>query len=235
MQLRRSLQALLVSAVASTGIACGDIEVPIVLGLVGENTIGLTLPDLPPELGELSTDLTGGVETTMSIGIVDIFSFGGIPAGISVDHINIAGDPLLILGGLLDSGELCIYIDPNNPGGGTAVVKIFQGEADFLLALNTLVEVTNQDLVNQLGLAPLEFGSTIDESFPISLGELIGLLLGGGGGGGLELSQTITDTLDESIPIFGGAEISATLTLASVDTLPSTANTQFCDAFLAGP
>ena len=137
--------------------------------------------------------------------------------------------------GLFDTGTVCIYINPADPGGGMALVKLFKGEVDFDLALNTLIEVTDEAVVAALGLEPLEFGALIEETIAISLGDLLALFLGGGGGGGFEISQTISDTLDPTIPIFGGAAIEATLTLATLDALPSTANTQFCDAILAGP
>ena len=235
MQLPGLARALVVSAAASVGLAC-QIEVPIDLALTGEdNTITITVPNLPPELGVSQTTLSGYVQTTMTIDAFNLFQFGGIPASISVDDLLIAGDELLAAGGLINAGNVCIYQDPDLVGGGLALVRPFKGEVDFMLELATLVEITNTLLAQQLGLEPLPFGSVIDDTFPLALADLLGIFLGGGAAGGLEVTQTISDVIDPSIPLFGGATIDAQLTLASTDALPTSDALDACIAFLAGP
>jgi len=215
---------LLATLLGSGSVGCGDIDIPIDLGLVGDNSITITAPSSPP----LSTSLVGGVETTISvdIGLFSLLNPNGIMAGIAVDDLLFAGTNIPILGGLLNTGTVCVEQNLDNPGGGTAHMRIFQGSADFLMALNTLIRGTDPGfvaLLDSLGFGTgFPFDTVVDvQDVPLSFGDLFGLLLGGGGSGGLELSQDISTTLPPEIPFFGGATVDASLTLATVDQIPA--------------
>lgn len=225
MQLGAFLKAAGLVVAASFAMGCGSIDIAQNLALVGDNTIVVRLPDFQPPLNEVSTTVEGGVATTISVDLGDLFKLGGIPAGISVDDLNIAGEKIAILPGVLETGRICLSQDADNPGGGMALIRPFHETLDITLALNTIISV--EDGIGIAGLPELEFGAVVEDTIPISLSDLFGLFLGGGGGG-LEVTQTISDTLPEDIPLFGGAEIEATLTLASAETLPTSENLAYC-------
>lgn len=224
MRIARFVQlGLLATLLGSGSVGCGDIEIPLDLALVGDNTISIEQAGSPP----LSTTLVGGVETTIvaDIGILSLLNPNGIAAAISVDDLLIAGENIPVLGGIINTGTLCIEQNLDNPGGGMAHLRIFQGEADFMLALNTIIRGTDPGfvaLLDTLGISGLPFDTVVDvQDVPLSFGDLIGLAFGGGGGGGLELTQEISTTLPADIPFFGGADVTALLTLATVDEIPA--------------
>jgi hypothetical protein len=208
----------------SGSIGCGSIDIPLDLALVGDNTITITAPSAPP----LETTLVGGVETTVSvnIGLFSLLNPNGIMAGIAIDDILIAGENIPVLGGIVNTGTLCIEQNEDNPGGGNAQFKILQSKADIQFALNMLIRGTDPAflaLLELLGVDPphFPFETVVDTTVPVTFADLFGLLLGGGGsGGGLELSQDISTTLPPEIPFFGGALVEASLTLASVEEIP---------------
>lgn len=212
----------LIVLLGSGGVGCGDIDIPLDLALVGDNTISIEQEGQAP----LATTLVGGVETTItaSIGLFSLLNPNGIAAAISVDDLLIAGDSIAILGGIVNTGTLCIEQNTENPGGGLAALKIFKGEADFMLALNTVIRGTDPGFVALLelsGIDSLPFDTEVNTTVPLGFADLFGLFLGGGGGGGLELSQDIETTLPADIPFFGGATVAASLTLATVDEIPA--------------
>jgi hypothetical protein len=95
------------------------------------------------------------------------------------------------------------------------------------MTLNSLITVTSPILA---GFLPdgLPFPAEIDATIPITLSDVFDLFLGliggsGGSGGltGLELTQELTTTLPDDVPLLGGSDISATLTLVSVDAIPA--------------
>ena len=232
MQLGAIWKAASLAVVSSFAIGCGSIDIEQNLALVGDNLITIRLPDLQPPLNEVATTVEGGVATTISVDLGDLFRLGGIPAGISVDDLNIAGEKIVIVPGALETGRICLSQDQDNLGGGMALIRPFAGTLGITLALNTLINV--EPGIGILGLPPLEFGAVVEDEIPTSLSDLLGLFLGGGGGG-LEVTQTISDTLPDDLPLFGGAEIEASLTLASADSLPTSDNLTFCEGFVAQP
>ncbi|NNL67211.1 MAG: hypothetical protein HKP30_13270 [Myxococcales bacterium] len=222
MQIKNYVRLGFVILFGAGSSACGSIDIPLDLALVGDNSITITAPDTPP----LGTTLVGGVETTISvdIGLFSLLNPNGIVAGIAVDDLLIAGENIPILGGIVNTGTLCIEQNLENPGGGFALLKIFQSEADFSLALNTTIRGTDPGFIALLelsGIDSLPFDTAVETTVPLTLVDLLGLVLGGGGGGGLELSQDISTTLPADIPFFGGAMVDASLTLATVDSIPA--------------
>jgi len=232
MHLRRIASALLLSAAASLSFGCGEIQVPVELALTGDNSITIVLPALGGAVR--TTVIEGGASTLMTVNMGDLFKPGGIPAGIEVTGLLIAGTPIKILP-TLDTGVVCLYQNPDAPGGGSAVIRPFHHEADFYFEMSTIIELTNQALIDWLGLEPLPFSAVVDESgVPITLNDMLAIFLGGGGGG-LEISTVIETVITDPIPLFQGAEITAALTLATVDAQPVSDNLTFCAEFLATP
>ena len=216
---------LLATLLGSGSVGCGSIDIPLDLALVGDNTITIT----PPSAPALSTDLVGGVETTVSvdIGLFSLLNPNGIVAGIAIDDLLFAGRNIPIIAGVLRTGVLCIEQDQVDPGGGTAHMRVLHGEADFLFALNTTIRGTDPNfliLLETLGVDPLfPFQAVVDaQDVPLTFADMLGLLFGGSGGdAGLELTQEISTSLPPDIPFFGGADVNATLTLATVDEIPA--------------
>jgi hypothetical protein len=204
----------------SGSVGCGDIDIPLDLALVGDNTISITQEGAPP----LSTTLFGGVETTVSVdlGLFSLLNPNGIMAGIAVNDILFAGESIDVIPGSLATGTLCIEQNQDNPGGGSAHLRILKGEADFLMALNTTIRGTDPAfiaLLELLGFETLPFDTVVDvQDVPLSFADLLGLAFGGSGG--LELNQQISTTLPPELPFFGGATVEADLTLATVDEIP---------------
>jgi hypothetical protein len=222
MKFARLVQLTLLGTMLGSGsIGCGNINVPLDLALVGDNSITITAPSSLP----LQTFLVGGVETTVSvnIGLFSLLNPNGIVAGIAIDDILIAGTNIPVLGGIVNTGTLCVEDDAADPGGGNAHFRILQSQADIMFALNTQIRGTDPAFIALLdlaGITELPFDTVVETTIPVTFADMFGLLLGGGSGGGLELSQDISTTLPPEIPLFGGALVEASLTLASVDEIP---------------
>jgi hypothetical protein len=213
---------LLATLLGSGSIGCGSVDIPVDLALVGDNTISIEAEGSPP----LATTLVGGVETTISadLGLFSLLNPNGIMAGITVDDLLFAGENIPILEDILNTGTLCIEQNPDNPGGGSAHMRLLQGQADFLMALNTLIRGTDPGFVALLDALGYGAGfpfDTVVEAYdvPFSLVDMLGLL-SGTSSGGLEINQDISTTLPADIPFFGGATVNASLTLATVDAIP---------------
>ena len=239
--LSRRIQALWIAAAAGGSVACGQIEVPLDLALVGDSAITIDVPFFQPPYNLLTTNVTGGVETTVVIDLnpFQLITPEGLAAVVRVDDILIAGTEILIGGGL-PTGTICVVPDDEVASGGMALIQPFRSQIAFQLTLATGIELTDPTLENLLG-APIDlpFAAEVDTEIPITLadafGLLFGLLFGGGGLGGLELSQSITTTLPPTTPILGPAEVTADLTLASVDQIPADPLLVDCVEFLSGP
>jgi hypothetical protein len=223
--IRASLHMTLLAALFAGSFGCGQIEVPLNLALAGDSAIDLYMPLFPPPHDTAHSDLVGGVETTA---IVDLDPFAlidpdGIAAAIQVDDLLIAGTPILI-GGALSTGTICGNLDPESPSGGIALIQPFRHQMDVQMTLGTVISVTNPALSVFLP-GGLPFPAEIDTTIPITLSDLfdlfLGLLFGGGGLSGLELTQEISATLPDDIPLLAGSEISATLTLVSAEEIPA--------------
>lgn len=224
---------LLVAALFTLNTACGQIDLPLTLALQGENTIRIQIPAFPPGRDTFSSTLLGGADATVTLDLnpFHLFSPNGLVALLSIDQVRIAGTDINIAG--LHTGTLCIYDDVANPGGGIAYLRPLRQEADFQLSFNTLISVTDPFILS-LFPDPLPFEAELDTTVPVTLSDLVGLLLGNGTGGGLELSQEITTTLPDDLPILGGGNVTADLTLATVDAIPADPMLDECEAFLAG-
>jgi hypothetical protein len=222
----KAFQIALLTAIAGVSIGCGQIEVPLNLALAEGSTIALNIVNFAPPFNHVETALVGGVETTA---IVDLDPWNlidpdGIAAAIRIDDLLIAGDPIL-LGGSLSTGTICTLLDPDNESGGVALIQPFRHQMDVQMTLNTIISVTSPVLSNFLPNG-LPFPAEIDATIPITLSELfdlfLGLLFGGDGGlTGLELTQELSGTIPDDVPILAGSEITATLTLVSVDAIPA--------------
>lgn len=223
----RAFQATLLSAFAALSIGCGQIEVPLNLAVSGDSNISIYIPSFSPPYDVVETSLVGGVETTAIIDLnpFELISPNGIAAVIRIDDLLIAGTPFLI-GGALSTGTICTLLDPDIDSGGIALIQPFRHQMNVQMSLNTVISVTNPQLAIFLP-GGLPFPAEVDATIPITLADLfdlfLGLIAGGGGGGltGLELTQELTATLPPDIPLLANAEVTATLTLVSVDEIPA--------------
>lgn len=221
----RFVRALALSVLAFPIMACGNLDIPLTLVLEDPSDITIGIPVFPPPFDEVSTQLVGGIDTNVSADL-GLFQILGVLIGqplnadVDINEIAIAGTPLLI-GGFLDTGTVCAGEDPVlGPGGGSAALNILLGNAAFNVDVNTQITVADPG-VNALLGGGLPFGASINTVTTLTIGDLLGLVLGGGGAGGLSLSQEISTTLPPDTPVIGAAEISALLTLTTGDALPS--------------
>lgn len=223
---------LLVALFAATSIGCGEIELPVTFALVGENTMSLQVAAFPPPNNVFQSDLVGGAEATVRIDLnpFELFTPNGIMAAISVDRVRMAAEAINLFG--FSTGTVCIYDDPASPGGGFALMRPLRQQADFHLTLNTLISPTSPVLIG-LYPDPLPFAAAIDETIPLTLADMIGLLVGGGAG--LELSQQLQATVPDDVPLLAGSVITTDVTLATVDAFPVDPLLDECEDFLAGP
>lgn len=230
MSIRPDLASLrvLVGLVALTVLpACGQIEVPVNLNLdpAGPNALELEEPS-----GEVRTSqLVGGVAATIILDTDKLLTWRGVFATLQVDEVRIAGSSFPVLGAI-PSGTICLTQDPELGSGGFAFLRpLFKKEADIQLTLATLAFVTNPDLA---ALAPpLPFGADIDTQVPLSLSDLLDLA--SGEGGGLSITESFSDTLPPDVPLLGGSNIMATVTLANSDQPATDPLLDECDDFFA--
>lgn len=226
MRFIQAFQISFLTAIAGVSIGCGQIEVPLNLALAEGSTIALEIPLFPPPYDHAETTLVGGVETTAIVDLDpwNLISPSGIAAAIRVDDLLIAGESIL-LAGSLNTGTICTLLDPANESGGLALIQPFRHQLDVQMTLNSVIGVTDPFLAEFLP-GGLPFPAEIDATIPITLSDLfdlfLGLLLGGNGGlTGLELTQDLTATIPDDVPILAGSEITASLTLVSVDAIPA--------------
>ena len=226
MRLFKALQIALLTGVAGVSIGCGQIEVPLNLAIDPSSTIALDMPLFPPPFDHAETTLVGGVETTAIVDLDpwNLISPDGIAAAIQINDVLIAGEPILIAGAL-STGTICALLDPNSPSAGIALIQPFRHQMDVQMTLNTVVSVTDPFLLSLLP-GGLPFPANIDATIPITLSDLfdlfLGLLFGGNGGlTGLELTQELSSTIPDTVPLLAGSQITAKLTLVSVDAIPA--------------
>jgi hypothetical protein len=208
---------LLLALFAATSIGCGQIELPVTFALVGDNAISLEIPAFPPP-NVFGSRLVGGAEATVIIDLnpFELITPHGLMAAIQVDRVLMAAEPIDIF--TLSTGIVCVYDDVASPGGGFALLRPLRKQADFHLTLNTLISPTDPLLLS-LFPDPLPFEAAIDETIPLTLADLFGLLLGRGAGR----------------PLLGGSIVTADVTLATVNAVPSDPLLTHCEDFLATP
>lgn len=222
----KAFQIGLLTAIAGVSIGCGQIEVPLNLALAEGSTIELEIPFFAPPFDHAETTLVGGVETTAVVDLDpwNLIDPDGIAAAIEIDDLVIAGEPIL-LAGALNTGTICVLPDPDLDSGGLALIQPFRHQMDVQMTLNTIISVTDPFLAGFLGPG-LPFPAEVDATIPITLSDLfdlfLGLLFGGDGGlTGLELTQELSATIPDDVPILAGSQVTATLTLVSVDAIPA--------------
>lgn len=208
--------------------ACGPIEVPVNLNLdpTGPNELSIELPGGAVE----TSQLTGGVGATIILDTDKLLTWNGVFGTLRVDEVRIAGSSFDVIPDILSTGTICLTQDPDTASGGFVYLRpLFKKEADVQLTLSTLALVTDPGL-SQLA-PPLPFGATIDTQVPLTLSDL--LALASGEGGSLTITQSIVDTLPADIPLLGGSDVMATVTLSNSDMRAEGPLLDECDAFLA--
>lgn len=208
-----------VVALAAFGIGCGDISVQQTLALDGDNplTINLYVGGSPTGISK-QTDLSGGIDMTIAMGLLDIFNPQGALGMVTIDDVLFAGTSFNLL--FSDTGTICATDVPG--GGGTVLINIYTGKADF----DVSVDVVMLPLGPLGGAVPggLPFNVALQSSAPITFGDLLGMFFGTGGS--LTVSQDF-DTVIEGdgtggiLDLIAGSTVSGTLTLTTVDAFPS--------------
>jgi hypothetical protein len=222
MIIEKQLRGALIAAIglaSSLTVACGQIELPVNLVATSDSQITITLPFDPP-YDILQSSLVGGAQATIAVD-VDIFKLlspHGIMGTIVVDDVLIAGTEVVI-GGFLPSGTICVTPSTDPPGGGTILLRPLLNRADIQMDLFTQISLTDPTVAALLG-PPLPFDAHIEDQVPLSLADLLGLLLGGGSGS-FEVHQEISTVLPEDLPLVGGAPVVADVTLVNADEFPT--------------
>ncbi len=232
--IHKTLKLTLIAMFAMGSIACGEIEMPMILALQGEdNSINMTMFPDTPTAQSFTIDLEGGVETRMviSLSLLDLIFQHGVFAQIVIDDLLFGGTPFAILGQSTD--EVCVVVDEAaGGGGGMAFVDIFQGLISFDMSLATAVLIGSPLLG---GAIPdgFPFAMDIQETAEMSLIDMLGLAFGSADGG-FAISQTISDSmivdvLGLQIPI----DIESSMTLGTANEFPTGDLLDDCYAFLA--
>jgi hypothetical protein len=214
------MQSILAAAVASLSIGCSAIDVPLSLAVEEPSGLSIHLIVLGNDTGiETGTTLVGGADMTISISLTNLFSPGGILAMVSIDDIRMAGPSFVLVG--KQTGTLCISEVPDS-GGGTALVRLLHGEAQFDIVFDTVIHP----------LGPLganipdgfSFAAPLQATVPITLGDLLDLFFGTPGS--LRLSQTIVTEIEgpgdnsSLLDLIDGSPVTANITLASAEAIP---------------
>lgn len=221
------------SLLTLTGLGCGQIEIPVTLGLVGDNTISMEIPFFPPGRNVFGTSVVGGAETRIQVDLTDpaaLFSPDGLVANVIIDRVLIAGGDIDLFG--LHTGTLCTYDDPSVPSGGLAFMRPIRQEGQFHITMNTLISPTSPQIL-ALFPDPLPFVAEIDDTTTVTLVDLVNLALGRPAD--IEISQVIEAVLPDDIPLLAGSIITADVTLKTVEEFPSDPSIDECEAFLAAP
>jgi hypothetical protein len=215
-----------------TGSGCGQLEFPVTLALVGENTITMEVPFFPPGQNVFGTVVVGGAESRIQVNLLsplDLVQPEGIAATVLVDRVLIAGEDIDIFG--LHTGTICTYDDVANPGGGFAFLRPIQEEGEFHITMNTLISLTDPQLGAFLP-EPLPFPAQLDDTTRVTLVDMLNMATGQPAD--IEISQVIEAVLPEDVPLLSGALITADVTLRTVEEFPADPLLDECEAFLAG-
>jgi hypothetical protein len=214
------------------GTACGPVEFPSTLALIGDNTITLEVPAFPPGRNVFQTVVVGGTEARVLLDLTNPFELlqpAGIAASVITDRVLIAGTDIDLFG--VHTGTICAYNDPELESGGMAFLRPIREEGEFHLTLNTLMAATDP-FIQQVFPEPLVFQATIDDTTRVTLLDLINLALGREAN--IVVSQTIESYLPDDLPILGGTLVTVDVTLKTAQEFPVDPLLDECEAFLAG-
>ncbi len=226
----RWMQSILAAVVAGSSIGCSAIDVPLTLAVEEPSDIAIELVVLGNPTGIVTgTTLVGGADMTISISLRSLFNPGGILAMVSIDDIRIAGPSFLLFG--QQTGTICVSEVPDS-GGGTALVRLLHGEAQFDIVFDTVIHT----LGSLGGTLPegIPFAAPLQATVPITLGDLLDLFFGKPGS--LRLTQTIETEIegpgDDSslLDLIDGSPVTAVITLASAAEIPDDALLDECVA-----
>jgi hypothetical protein len=221
-KLSKSLKVFVVVAFAASSIACGDIQMPQTLALVGdENVINMAInPDSPDPIA-FAMGLEGGVDTTItiSLSLADLIFQHGLNGVITVDYLLFGATPFAIFG--IPTDEVCIVRDDMDPGGGSVFINIFQGLMSFDALFNTRVKLGNPTLANAIPDG-FPFPMAVSDVSELSIADMLGMIFGNADGG-MAISQTISDQFEaEILPgVVVPIGVEASLTLGTVNEFPS--------------
>ena len=227
------LMLLALVVFSANGAACGQVEVPMTLVMDSDaSSIALTLEPVGIPLGE--SFFEGGLSTlmTLDIGLLELLFHLPFSGVIEITDLLFGSTSIAILG--TPTGTLCTTVDGANPGGGTVLVDIFDGEIAFTMALGTLILPTNPAI---LALLPdgFSFEFMFSDTTELSLLDLLALAFGNASGG-LTLSQAFSDVIEVEIlgsPLMIGVD--GTIVMTTANEVPTGLPlVDDCAVFLAG-
>jgi hypothetical protein len=236
MRTNKLLLMVTLAAFGANSIAC-SIEMESILEMEEGSQLELTVAPFPV----IVMPLEGGtiMNIDVSIGFFDLL-FGSISGAINVGELLFATAPFDFLGNPnLGTEEVCVVADPNSPGTGTFDADLWGSTATFAMTLNTIALIGNPVLAAALPGGGFGFPFDLESTVPLSLGDLLGMLVGAGD---LAISQTINEDIllpvdldgpGPSPPINLNAHAGGTLSLVSADAFPSTPLIVDCINFLA--
>jgi hypothetical protein len=209
-------------------VGTGQFQMPLVLQIDPEAENVLELQEPAGVGGTVRTShLVGGIATTLTFDARRLLSRDGVMATVRVDDVRIAGTGFDILG-LIPTGTLCVSQDPELPSGGVAFLRPVRGTASMQVTLATLSFATNPALAGLI--PPIPLGATLEDEFPLSLVQLLALLLGEERV--IYTTQSFEDALPEEIPVLGGSAVMVTTSLYNADMIAPDPLLDECDAFL---
>jgi hypothetical protein len=213
-------------------IGCGTIEQEVILELEQPSEMTIEFPSLPPPNDLETTELVGGVITTITtrLGLFELlgmFVGQAIPGEVAVDGILIAGTEIVIAD-VIPLGTMCIAGDAENPSDGMVYLNPLLGVAAFDMSLNMLVHATDPWASQVLG-GPKPFSQEVNATTTLTMGDLLDLLAGGTGG--LSVTQDVEAELGP-LPLFGLLNVTGTLSLAAADAFPTDPLIDECLAYL---
>jgi hypothetical protein len=213
--------------VASLSIGCSAIDVPITLAVEEPSDIAIELVVGGFETGQVAgTTLVGGADMTISLSLANLFNPGGILAMVSIDDIRMAGPSFTLI---QPTGTLCVS-EVEDSGGGTALIRLLHGEAEFDVVMDTVIHV-----LGPLGANipdGIQFAAPLNATVPITLGDLLDLFFGKPGS--LRLTQSITTEIEgpgdgsSILDLIDGSPVTATITLASATAIPQSTLLEQC-------
>lgn len=194
---------MVLTAFASSLLACGDVELPMTLALTGDdNFMELTIAPGTPFEDTARIDLYGGLETTMTagLGIMQLIYKWPIDAVVELDDLLFAGTPFLLRGN--NTGSVCAIPDWDGPNGGTAVIDQIFNRAHFVMDVSTKIVVENA-LLTQLMPDGVPLSLAVDETSRLTFFDLVALILGN-----TEGIISITQEIDQQVSvILFGSEV----------------------------
>jgi hypothetical protein len=222
-RLRRLAGRLALALLAPAWVGCSiNQDVILILDPAADNKIIL---DIAGFSMPLESHIEGGFvgQATVPLDLLAVLTGRPIEGTISVGQVVIAGTQLP----RIPTGTLCNLANPDTPTDGSVSIDIAREQGSATVNVRAVTFLTNPAFAPFV--APLPIEATIQQTFTVTLAQLLEIIGGGGGG----LIPPSTQSLEAPIPpgFFGGGTATVTVTLVEGDGLPSTPLVEECVAY----